>query len=264
MRYLRQKDNFRSVTSFLIALLLHALLLLLPNGAWGQRSKELQVIRVYSRLVEVENTRSIERKPTSTPKVEERAATTDLSNNATEKTISSKAKIEEESRPTEVTQKKPAPRQAPPAEQKEPAVSPQEAVKPEPEAASAEVEEEASAKPAPPPLPPLGNGRGMLMVNHTSYPKDLLNKGIEGVVRIRIFINEEGTLAKEPELIMSSGHIKLDEHCLLTIKRLWKFKPAPKPYQLSVELSFTNDEVEGPRFLEETTYLSPEEGGTSE
>ena len=123
MRYLRQKDNFRSVTSFLIALLLHALLLLLPNGAWGQRSKELQVIRVYSRLVEVENTRSIERKPTSTPKVEERAATTDLSNNATEKTISSKAKIEEESRPTEVTQKKPAPRQAPPAEQKEPAVS---------------------------------------------------------------------------------------------------------------------------------------------
>ncbi|HEY8345091.1 MAG TPA: TonB family protein [Bacillota bacterium] len=263
MKYLRQRDNFRYVTSFLIALFLHALLLLWQNGVWGQHSRELQVIRVYSRLVEVENTRSIERKSTPKPKVEERAAATDLSNNVTEKNLSPQAKVEEESQSTAVTQKKPAPRQVPAAEQREPDSSPHEALKPETETASSEVEE-IPAKPAPPPLPPLGNGRGMLVANYTSYPKDLLNKGIEGVVRIRIFINEEGALAKEPELIMSSGHRKLDEHCLLTIKRLWKFKPAPKPYRLSVELSFTNDEVEGPRFLEEATYLSPEEGGTSE
>lgn len=262
MKHLRQRDKFRYVASFLIALFLHALLLLLQNGAWGQHSNELQVTRIYSRLVEVENKRSIERKPTPKPKAEERAAEADFSNNSTEKNIPPEAKIEEESRPTEVTQNKPAPRQVPPAEKLEPTGSPQEAVKPETEAASGV--EEAPAEPAPPPLPPLGNGRGMLVVNHTSYPKDLLNKGIEGVVRIEIFVNEEGTLAKEPEIIMSSGHLKLDEHCLLTIKRLWKFKPAPKPYRLSVELSFTNDEVEGPRFLEEATYLSPEEGGTSE
>ena len=262
MKHLRQRDNLRYFTSFLIALLLHALLLLIQNGVWGQNSDQLQVTRIYSRLVEVESTQ-VEKKPTLTkPKVEEKPAKADLPNDPAEKNTSPEAKIEKEPQPTEVVQKEPAPRQVPPAEEEKPTVSHEETSELSMEA-EARVEETPAA-PAPPPLPPLGNGHGMLIVNRTFYPKDLLNQGIEGVVRIEVFINEEGTLLKDPEIILSSGLSKLDEHCLLTIKRIWKFKPAPKPYRLCVELSFTNDEVEGPRFLEEATYLSPEEGGTSE
>lgn len=262
MKHLRQRDNLRYITSFLIALLLHALLLLIQNGVWGQSGDQLQVTRIYSRLVEVENT-PIEKKPTSIrPNVEEKPAKADLPIDPTEKCTLPEAKIEKEPQPTEVVQKEPAPRKVPPAGEEKSTVSHEETSK-----SAMEAEAKAGqtpAAPAPPPLPPLGNGHGMLVVNRTFYPKDLLNQGIEGVVRMEIFINEEGTLMKDPQIILSSGSAELDEHCLLTIKRIWKFKPAPKPYRLCVELNFTNDEVEGPRFLKEATYLSPEEGGTSE
>jgi len=263
MKQLRQRDNLRYFSSFLLALLLHSLLLFLGYGMWGQNTNQLQVTRIYSQLVEVENTKISEK---TTPQEQHKEVPeTPLIPKEQEKkdpppTAAQEDKVETKAQTTELSQNQPAPREIPPVEKEKPLPSAEETPS-EPEET---VVEETPVEPAAPPLPSLGNGLGMIILHKTSYPKDLSDQGIEGVIQVVITINEEGKLLKEPEIIKSSGIPELDAHCLLTIEKRWKFKPSPRPYRLWMELQFINDKVEGPYFLKEAAYLSPEEGGNSE
>lgn len=276
MEELRPRNNRRYLSSFLLAVALHAVLFLLGQGSWGQPSGLPAITLIYSRVVEVETppVTKIEPKPQIEPKPkvkEEQPARVEKPKSESKPPNKTpQEKVEKKAKTTEAVQEKPAARQVPPPEQ-EKTVSSAEQVKTktssetEPERVN-EAKEEAPAEQAPPPLPPLGNGLQMMGIHRTFYPKDLQDQGVEGAVRLEIYVKEDGSLLRDPVIKKSSGHPKLDEHCIKTVKdkRLWQFKPAPQSYKLVVELRFSQDKVEEPRFLEEAAYLSPEEGGTSE
>lgn len=57
-----------------------------------------------------------------------------------------------------------------------------------------------------------------------AYPSLSRRMGEEGRVMLRVFVNEQGA-ADRVELRTSSGHVRLDEVALDTVRR-WKFVPA--------------------------------------
>lgn len=54
------------------------------------------------------------------------------------------------------------------------------------------------------------------------YPKSALKRGIQGTIKVKIFINTEG-LPDDIQILQSSGHKILDEAALVAIKK-WVFK----------------------------------------
>lgn len=117
---------------------------------------------------------------------------------------------------------------------KRPVPSPMQAVEvpkptPEPEPVSevaptpARVVAEA-AKPAPPsPSPP----RPADYLNNPKPPYPALSRrlGEEGVVRLNILVNPDGSVARL-ELANSSGFARLDQSAMDTVQSSWKFEPA--------------------------------------
>lgn len=273
MKRVPPKNRTRYASSFVLALLLHALLFLFEYGTWGRPTGQMGVSLIYSRVVEI---------PSS---AKSGAESPPLQSNAPQpKTepappVQKEPTVEKKAQTSELTQEKQAVREAPPPEKEINEIQEREKTEPEietpfdpsqefeiaPSSESGRSNGEEDATADSPPLPPLGDGFQMVGLYRTFYPKDLMNMGVEGTVRLEIYVDEDGSLLGNPTVIRSSGHAKLDEHCVKTIKSdYWKFKVAPKPYKLIVELSFTQDEVKEPRFLGEATYLLPEEGGTSE
>jgi len=269
MDKLHPKENLRYFYSFLLALGVHSLLLLFSYGSWGvPGGEQMKVIPVYSQLVEVETKPPVAPRtqpaPPQPPPVEEKKPDPPQ-----------KEEVETLAQTTELTQEEPAFREVPPQEpereesvpplpeEREDPVEPEEIIEEEvpPREELEETEEEIPVEPEEPPLPPLGDGRGMLASYLVTYHKDLLHEGIEGNVRLNVFVAEDGSFLREPEIIVSSGHTRLDEHCLLSVKMNWRFRPAPKPYRVVVEVSFLKTDPQPQiRFLGEAAYYSPEGG----
>lgn len=81
-------------------------------------------------------------------------------------------------------------------------------------------------KPAPPPPPP-SPPRPADYLNNPKPPYPSLSKrlGEEGVVRLNILVNPDGSVARL-EIAKSSGYPRLDESAKKTVESSWKFEPA--------------------------------------
>ncbi len=80
-------------------------------------------------------------------------------------------------------------------------------------------------KPAlpPPPIPPLP--ADYLNNPKPTYPALSKRLGEEGVVRLNILVNPDGSVARL-EIVKSSGYARLDESARKTVQSSWKFEPA--------------------------------------
>ena len=259
----RSGDLNRLAGSFLLAVVLHALLFLLQiNGIWGARGGSLEYTLIHPRVIELEPAQTV------APKAE--AKVTPAENPPAPPKPPAPEKPP--ARPTEeavaqlreVHQEQPAARETK-AEQEEPVTTRPEEPDPATDATeSGEVQ--AVQAPAEPALPPLGTAGGMvLFAPKISYPKDEQHLALEAVVQLELYITVEGTLLKDPIIVNSSGYAAFEEHCLKmftnpNFTKVWKFKPAPQPYKILFEVRFEKDEVEAD-FIGEAVYLSPAEGG---
>ncbi|MFH1816452.1 MAG: energy transducer TonB [Pseudomonadota bacterium] len=77
--------------------------------------------------------------------------------------------------------------------------------------------------PPPPPIPP----RPADYLDNPKPPYPALSKrlGEEGVVRLNILVNPDGSVARL-EIVKSSGYARLDESARKTVQSSWKFEPA--------------------------------------
>lgn len=104
-----------------------------------------------------------------------------------------------------------------------------EALKPDPEPVPevvpppAPVVAEAPKPAPPPPIPP----RPADYLDNPKPPYPALSKrlGEEGVVRLNILVNPDGSVARL-EIVKSSGYARLDESARKTVQSSWKFEPA--------------------------------------
>lgn len=80
-----------------------------------------------------------------------------------------------------------------------------------------------ASKPAPPPIPP--RPADYLNNPKPSYPALSKRMREEGVVRLNILVNPDGSVARL-EIAKSSGYPRLDESALKTVQSSWKFEPA--------------------------------------
>lgn len=99
-------------------------------------------------------------------------------------------------------------------------------------------------KPAPAPPPPT-SPRAADYLNNPKPPYPALSKrlGEEGVVRLNILVNPDGSV-ENVEIAKSSGYPRLDEIAVKTVQSSWKFEPARqggKPIQawVIVPIQFT-------------------------
>jgi protein TonB len=78
-------------------------------------------------------------------------------------------------------------------------------------------------KPAPPPTPPVPAD----YLNNPKPPYPALSRRMreEGVVRLNILVNPDGSVARL-EVARSSGYTRLDESAMKTVQSSWKFEPA--------------------------------------
>lgn len=83
----------------------------------------------------------------------------------------------------------------------------------------------------------LGDGSGMVAKRGSKYyyPKNAMNKGVEGDVIIRIYVRANGSQEKV-EVIKSSGEAGLDNAAKGYVVREWHFKPNDVDY--TVDLAF--------------------------
>lgn len=99
-------------------------------------------------------------------------------------------------------------------------------------------------RPAPPPPPPTPPKAADYLNNpKPPYPALSRRLGEEGIVRLNILVNADGSVARL-EIAKSSGYPRLDEVALKTVQSSWKFEPARqggKPIQawVIVPIQFT-------------------------
>lgn len=80
-------------------------------------------------------------------------------------------------------------------------------------------------KPAPPPPPIPPRPADYLNNPKPTYPALSKRLGEEGVVRLNILVNPDGSVARL-EILKSSGYARLDESARKTVQSSWKFEPA--------------------------------------
>ncbi|NLW56697.1 MAG: TonB family protein [Firmicutes bacterium] len=260
MNKLRSRELNRVVGSFLLAVGLHALLFLLQiNGIWGASGGGLDYTLIHPRVIELEPPKAAARTAQVKVTPEEKTAPQPKPPAPAEPPARS---IEEAvARLEEVHQEQPASRETK-AEPGEPVTTRPEEPAPPSETEAETGEAQTVQAPEVPALPPLGSAGGMvLFAPGFSYPKSAEHRGLEGTVQLELYLNPEGRLLSEPQILVSSGHTLLDDYCLRILKSgEWKFKPAPQPYKILFEVRFEDYKVE-PRYIGEAVYLSPEEGG---
>lgn len=80
-------------------------------------------------------------------------------------------------------------------------------------------------KPSPPPPPTPPRPAEYLNNPKPTYPALSKRLGEEGVVRLNILVNPDGSVARL-EIARSSGYLRLDESAVKTVQSSWKFEPA--------------------------------------
>ena len=85
----------------------------------------------------------------------------------------------------------------------------------------------------------MGTGEGMVAESGAppSYPKNAMNEGVEGEVRIKILVRSNGSL-EEVLLSHSSGDSRLDRTVINSFRQNWHFKPSLQNYYIDLSVSF--------------------------
>jgi len=99
---------------------------------------------------------------------------------------------------------------------------------------------------------PAGPTKGPGVIGGTPpiYPKDALDRGLEGAVSLAVTVAPNGSISAV-SVAKSSGHDMLDQAAIRAVKRDWKFQPGlkdgePAPGSVTVTFSFTSGKVETP------------------
>ncbi len=84
---------------------------------------------------------------------------------------------------------------------------------------------------------------GYLRNPHPAYPEEARRAGQQGVVLLKVAVNERGRVTAVT-VARSSGHPLLDERASSTVRERWVFKPArrgntPVPAEVTVPVRFT-------------------------
>lgn len=132
--------------------------------------------------------------------------------------------------PPVLVAERPTPAPQPVVEAPKPVPTPEpvpEVLPPPPPPAPVAVAEPRPAPPPPAPPPPPTPPRAADYLSNPKPPYPALSRrlGEEGVVRLNILVNADGTVARA-EIEKSSGYTRLDEAALRTVQSSWKFEPA--------------------------------------
>ena len=85
----------------------------------------------------------------------------------------------------------------------------------------------------------MGTGEGMVAESGAppSYPKNAMNEGVEGEVKIQILVRSNGSL-EDVLLSHKSGDSRLDRMVVNTFRQNWHFKPSLQNYYIDLSVSF--------------------------
>ena len=91
-------------------------------------------------------------------------------------------------------------------------------------------------------------GPGVLGGTPPIYPKDALDRGLEGKVSLSVVVAEDGSVSSV-SVAQSSGHEMLDAAAVRAMKRDWRFQPGlkegkPAAGSVTVTFEFTSGKVE--------------------
>jgi len=123
--------------------------------------------------------------------------------------------------PPVLVAKRLVPSPLPVVETREPTAEPEPAPKPSPAPPRLVADAPHPAPPSPTPARPAD------YLNNPKPPYPALSRrlGEEGVVRLNVFVNPDGSVARL-ELAKSSGFARLDQSAMDTVQSSWKFEPA--------------------------------------
>ncbi len=91
-------------------------------------------------------------------------------------------------------------------------------------------------------------GPGILGGTPPIYPKDALDRGLEGKVSLSVLVAGDGSVSSV-SVAKSSGHEVLDQAAVRAVKRDWKFQPGlkegkPAPGSVTITFEFTSGKVQ--------------------
>jgi protein TonB len=96
---------------------------------------------------------------------------------------------------------------------------------------------------------PAGPTKGPGVIGGTPpiYPKDALDRGLDGAVSLAVEVAPDGAIAAV-SVAKSSGHDLLDQAAIRAVKRDWKFQPGlkngePAPGAVTITFEFTSGKV---------------------
>jgi len=96
---------------------------------------------------------------------------------------------------------------------------------PEPESLPLPAAVVEAPRPAPPPAPIPPRPADYLNNPRPPYPSLSRRQGEQGIVRLNILVNPDGSVARL-DLLKSSGYPRLDRSAMETVQSSWKFEPA--------------------------------------
>ena len=119
--------------------------------------------------------------------------------------------------------------------------------------------EAASRQTAPVPVPPpagpsaggspgqgsgegFGTGEGLVLSRPVSFPKSAQNEGVEGIVRLAVFLPPAGSV--RAKIVESSGDQRLDTYSLRVVTEAWRYKAPPTGVRIAVTLIYRQGQVE--------------------
>lgn len=90
--------------------------------------------------------------------------------------------------------------------------------------------------------PGYGSGAGFVLNGPLYYPKNVQNEGIEGRVRLAVFLWPTGQV--KAEITESSGDQRLDNYSLRAVTEAWRYLPTQEPLRIMVSLTYKNGKVD--------------------
>ncbi len=87
-----------------------------------------------------------------------------------------------------------------------------------------------------------GSGAGFVLSSPLYYPKNAQNEGIEGRVRLAVFLWPTGEV--KAEITESSGDRRLDHYSLRAVTEAWRYQPTQEPLRIMVALTYGNGRID--------------------
>ena len=87
-----------------------------------------------------------------------------------------------------------------------------------------------------------GTGEGLVLSRPVSFPKSAQNEGVEGRVRLAVFLPPAGGV--RAKIVESSGDPRLDTYSLRVVTEAWRYAKPPTGVRIAVTLIYRQGQVE--------------------